>query len=219
MSPIGTGEVTAPTVESSGGSMGIIIGVSIFFVLALILALVFMRRRRSPKHSQATKDVEIEIGTSKPFKHFNSPTQLLAQQMKVPNTWEPMKNKQKDTVQAAERFALRPGPERDHVCQEFMKTLKNSSIQVIDVQRIQNRSLWKQYATKRLDIISREGPSSQARYERVWLFHGTEEDTVEKIVQMGFDRNFAGKNMCKYGKGVYFARDASCKAAHRTMSI
>ena len=100
-----------------------------------------------------------------------------------------------------------------------MKTLKNSSIQVIDVQRIQNRSLWKQYATKRWDIISREGPSSQARYERVWLFHGTEEDTVEKIVQMGFDRNFAGKNMCKYGKGVYFARDASCKAAHRTMSI
>ena len=65
----------------------------------------------------------------------------------------------------------------------------------------------------------REGPSSQARYERVWLFHGTEEDTVEKIVQMGFNRSFAGKNMCKYGKGVYFARDASCKAAHRTMSI
>ena len=60
---------------------------------------------------------------------------------------------------------------------------------------------------------------SQARYERVWLFHGTDEDTVKKIVQQGFNRSFAGKNATAYGKGVYFARDASCKAAHRTMPI
>ena len=48
-----------------------------------------------------------------------------------------------------------------------------------------------------------------ARYERVWLFHGTDEDTVPMICQMGFNRSFCGKNATVYGKGVYFARDAS----------
>ena len=147
-----------------------------------------------------------------PLQHLNSDLALI-QHMKQPDTWSPMKNQ---TV--AELFALPPGPERDRVCQAFMKTL-NSSIKVVDVQRIENRSLWRQYATKRWDVVSREGPLSLARYERVWLFHGTDEDTVEKIVQQGFNRSFAGKNATAYGKGVYFARDASCKAAHRTMSI
>ena len=133
--------------------------------------------------------------------------------MKPPDTWSSMKNQ---TV--PELFALPPGPERDQVCQAFMKTL-NSSIKVVDVQRIENRSLWRQYATKRWDVVSREGPLSLARYERVWLFHGTDEDTVKKIVQQGFNRSFAGKHATFYGKGVYFARDASCKAAHRTMPI
>ena len=147
-----------------------------------------------------------------PLQHLNSAL-ALAQYMKQPDTWSAMKNQ---TV--AELFALPPGPERDRVCQAFMKTL-NSSIKVVDVQRIQNRSLWRQYATKGWDVVSREGPLSQARYERVWLFHGTDEDTVEKIVQQGFNRSFAGRNATAYGKGVYFARDASCKAAHRTMPI
>ena len=48
-----------------------------------------------------------------------------------------------------------------------------------------------------------------SRFERVWLFHGTDEDTVPKIYQQGFNRAFAGKNAVAYGKGVYFARDAS----------
>lgn len=47
------------------------------------------------------------------------------------------------------------------------------------------------------------------RFERVWLFHGTDEQTVPKIVQQGFNRSFCGKNATLYGKGVYFARDAA----------
>jgi hypothetical protein len=148
-----------------------------------------------------------------PLQHDNSALALV-QHMKPPGTWSPMNKNQ--TV--AKQVLLPPGPEFDQVCQAFMKTL-NSSIKVVDVQRIQNRSLWNQYATKGWEYISREGPSSQARLERVWLFHGTDEDTVEKIVQQGFNRSFAGKNATVYGKGVYFARDASCKAAHRTLPI
>ena len=43
----------------------------------------------------------------------------------------------------------------------------------------------------------------------MWLFHGTDETTVPKITSMGFNRSFCGKNATMFGKGVYFARDAS----------
>ena len=42
-----------------------------------------------------------------------------------------------------------------------------------------------------------------------FLFHGTTADTVPKITQQGFNRAFAGKNAVAYGRGVYYARDAS----------
>jgi hypothetical protein len=164
----------------------------------------YVTKRAIRRHGQALRP---------PLQHDSSAL-ALAQHMKPPGTWSAMNKNQ--TV--AKQVPLPPGPEFDQVCQAFMKTL-NSSIKVVDVQRIQNRSLWNQYATKGWDVISREGPSSQARCERVWLFHGTDEDTVKKIVQQGFNRSFAGKNATVYGKGVYFARDASCKAAHRTLPI
>ena len=34
-------------------------------------------------------------------------------------------------------------------------------------------------------------------------------DSIEKIIQQGFNRSFCGKNATVYGKGVYFARDSS----------
>merc|ERR1712070_193317 len=69
---------------------------------------------------------------------------------------------------------------------------------------------------KRQTVLTREKDDTNAgkvtnvsRFERVWLFHGTDEDTVPKIIEMGFNRSFCGKNATMYGKGVYFARDAS----------
>lgn len=43
---------------------------------------------------------------------------------------------------------------------------------------------------------------NEANLERVWLWHGTDEDTVAKIAQQGFNRTFAGKNATMYGKGT-----------------
>merc|ERR1712072_1031261 len=51
--------------------------------------------------------------------------------------------------------------------------------------------------------------SATTTLERTWLFHGTADDTVPKITQQGFNRSFCGKNATMFGKGVYFARDAS----------
>ena len=94
----------------------------------------------------------------------------------------------------------------------------------------QNMSMWQSYAVKRQTVYMRAEkeagnaspgklhfPASpgkhpkhdfttSSRYERVWLFHGTDQDTVPKIYQQGFNRSFCGKNATMYGKGVYFAR-------------
>ena len=39
------------------------------------------------------------------------------------------------------------------------------------------------------------------------LFHGTSKDSIDKIINNGFNRDFNVTH--RYGKGVYFARDAS----------
>ena len=137
-----------------------------------------------------------------------------ADAMKQPKTWTQLK----DPMQAE---AVRVhGEERDAVVRAFMKTL-SPVIQVVDVERVQNLSMWQSYAVKRTSILSREIDDTQtniksvtdsaavARLEKKWLFHGTDEATVPKIMQQGFNRSYAGRNMCRFGKGVYFARDAS----------
>ena len=40
-------------------------------------------------------------------------------------------------------------------------------------------------------------------------FRGCSSDLAPKILQQGFNRSFCGKHNTLYGKGVYFARDAS----------
>ena len=81
--------------------------------------------------------------------------------------------------------------------------------------------MWQSYVVKRQTICYRETELNQThmsseaqqraqeRAERRWLFHGTNVEVMEKIMQQGFNRSFCGKNATLYGKGVYFARDAS----------
>merc|ERR1712070_1117465 len=70
------------------------------------------------------------------------------------------------------------------------------------------------YSVKKSQICAREEDESKAlrKYVRCWLFHGCPGDIVPKILQQGFNRSFCGKNATFYGKGVYFARDASYSA-------
>lgn len=61
-------------------------------------------------------------------------------------------------------------------------------------------------------MLNRSPDLDPAKLELKWLFHGTHEDVVQKIVQQGFNRSFCGRNATMYGKGVYFARDAKYSA-------
>jgi len=93
----------------------------------------------------------------------------------------------------------------------FLLTLDRANFRIHSIDRVQNISLWQSYSVKKSQICAREQDEKQAlrKYVRCWLFHGCPGDIVAKITQQGFNRSFCGKNATFYGKGVYFARDAS----------
>lgn len=113
--------------------------------------------------------------------------------------------------------------EYDEVTNFFMAALygQRDLVKVKKVERIQNLPSWQSYAVKKQTMKTRDSKDMALRVnnkdpnldaiERRWLFHGTDPDVIPKIVIQGFNRAFAGKNAVAYGKGVYFARDASCE--------
>ena len=132
--------------------------------------------------------------------------------LQPPQTW----GKVKDPL-TAELIPLPEGPEKQAVVGAFSSTLP-PGVRVVGVERVQNVSMWQSYAVKRQTVLQREKKSAsslsgaapkESRFERKWLYHGCQDEVVPKIVQQGFNRSFCGRNATAYGKGVYFARDAS----------
>jgi ABC-type branched-subunit amino acid transport system substrate-binding protein len=126
-------------------------------------------------------------------------------------------------------------PERRAVVQAFQLTIqKERKFEIVKVERIQNLAMWQSYVVKRQTICCREVERmkkansdfdeshhirrAMERFERCWLWHGTDHTVKDKILQQGFNRSFCGKNAVLYGKGVYFARDASY-SSHDTYSV
>ncbi|NXH00829.1 PAR12 polymerase, partial [Loxia leucoptera] len=86
----------------------------------------------------------------------------------------------------------------------FEKTMKDYCIN--QLQRIQNPTLWENFQwqknkMKKLDQMKRVN-------ERL-LFHGTSPSHVSAICEQNFDWRLCGTHGTMYGKGSYFARDAS----------
>jgi hypothetical protein len=76
---------------------------------------------------------------------------------------------------------------------------------IISIERVQNERLYIQYLAHKKHFEER---NSKTVNEKT-LYHGTTSDSVTNIWKFGFNRSYAGKNATAYGKGVYFARDAS----------
>ena len=139
-----------------------------------------------------------------------------ANNLAAPDTWD----KIVDPSVVQKSAPLNPSSqEYGDVSASFLTTLP-ASTRIVSIQRIQNVAMYQSYIVKRKNIIERDQTLRRAdnsasfaqglaRFERRWLWHGTNADTVDKIVQQGFNRSFCGKNATVYGKGVYFARDAS----------
>ncbi|NXP11385.1 PAR12 polymerase, partial [Thinocorus orbignyianus] len=91
----------------------------------------------------------------------------------------------------------------------FEKTMKDYYIH--QLQRIQNLALWQvfQWQKKQMKKLSKKKWVD----ERL-LFHGTSPSHVSAICEQNFDWRICGTHGTLFGKGSYFARDASYSHAY-----
>uniref|UniRef100_A0A7M4FM44 Poly(ADP-ribose) polymerase family member 12 n=1 Tax=Crocodylus porosus TaxID=8502 RepID=A0A7M4FM44_CROPO len=87
---------------------------------------------------------------------------------------------------------------------DFQRTMPKTAI--LCIQRIQNPSLWELYQWQKEQMHKRNAGKAVAEK---FLFHGTSKQYVDAICQQNFDWRVCGLNGTVYGKGSYFARDAS----------
>ncbi|CAM4453961.1 protein mono-ADP-ribosyltransferase PARP12 [Lepidochelys kempii] len=87
---------------------------------------------------------------------------------------------------------------------DFQRTMPKTVIQ--EIQRIQNPTLWKVYQWQKEQMLKTNGGKDVC--ERL-LFHGTSKKHIDAICQQNFDWRICGLHGTAYGKGSYFARDAS----------
>ncbi|XP_056272882.1 protein mono-ADP-ribosyltransferase PARP12-like isoform X1 [Pseudoliparis swirei] len=86
----------------------------------------------------------------------------------------------------------------------FKLTMPKSRLN--SIQRVQNPSLWKVFQWQKEQMKERNGATSG---NEDYLFHGTDESLIEAICEQNFDWRMCGVHGTLYGKGSYFARDAS----------
>eukprot|EP00064_Thunnus_orientalis_P017995 superscaffoldBa00003994_g18083 len=86
----------------------------------------------------------------------------------------------------------------------FRRTMPQTKIN--SIQRIQNPSLWKVFQWQREQMKERSGGKP---VDEKYLFHGTDESLIQAICEQNFDWRMCGVHGTAYGKGSYFARDAS----------
>lgn len=86
----------------------------------------------------------------------------------------------------------------------FKKTMPQNTIS--SIKRIQNPSLWKVFQWQKDQMKKRnDGKPVTEKH----LFHGTDKSLVDAICDQNFDWRMCGVHGTAYGKGSYFARDAS----------
>ncbi|XP_072024947.1 protein mono-ADP-ribosyltransferase PARP14-like [Amphiura filiformis] len=129
---------------------------------------------------------------------------LSIEKSNLPSNWIPM-----DESSNLEVVKLTQGsPEYNDVEQSFKAGYPNANI--VQIDRIQNKEIYTQYTARKEQMKARLGMET----ERL-LYHGTSQDTVDKINMRGFNRSYCGKNAVVFGKGTYFARDLSYSAQDR----
>lgn len=138
------------------------------------------------------------------FPQCNGITSYLQQVDQPPQGIDVIDCQKKDAVQLTVR-QLRQG------CAQYQSVINLLDPQAFAVPfadcqifHIHNKSLLQLHAVVAVSMEERaDGIGANVR--RLW--HGTSEDTVEYITNLGFNRSFS--QTAVYGKGVYFARDAS----------
>ncbi|XP_065146257.2 protein mono-ADP-ribosyltransferase PARP14-like [Paramisgurnus dabryanus] len=126
---------------------------------------------------------------------------LSDRQYALPSNWDDMKGKSVILVNLTST-----SNEYADVEKEFRRT--GLTFNIIQIERVQNSTLWKNYMIKKEDL---EAKNKHKNNEKL-LFHGTAPDKIDHINHHGFNRSFAGMNGAMYGNGTYFAVDPSYSA-------
>ncbi|XP_078382167.1 protein mono-ADP-ribosyltransferase PARP15-like [Oculina patagonica] len=101
---------------------------------------------------------------------------------------------------------LAPGSsEYQAVMSKFHATVPG--VNIVKIERIQNTFLYQSYMVRKQKLDKDIGGNSELQ-----LFHGTDGKNISDINETGFNRSYCGINGTAYGRGVYFARDASYSA-------
>uniref|UniRef100_A0A3P8RUM5 Poly (ADP-ribose) polymerase family, member 12a n=1 Tax=Amphiprion percula TaxID=161767 RepID=A0A3P8RUM5_AMPPE len=149
--------------------------------------------RRRPRFVSA-HDVEVKLKSST-SSHSSSTAES------VPSYWD-------KTALPEFGFKLIPLPktakERNRIEMLFKLTMPQGKIS--SIQRIQNPSLWKVFQWQKDQMKERNGGNL---VNEQYLFHGTDESLIEAICEQNFDWRMCGVHGTAYGKGSYFAKDAS----------
>ncbi|KAM4676574.1 protein mono-ADP-ribosyltransferase PARP12-like [Discoglossus pictus] len=80
------------------------------------------------------------------------------------------------------------------------------TVTILSIERIQNLALWEVYKWQKEQMKKKNGGTEVDERQ---LFHGTDDKLVDAICQQNFDWRICGTHGTMYGKGSYFARDAS----------
>ncbi|KAG8432314.1 hypothetical protein GDO86_016814 [Hymenochirus boettgeri] len=118
----------------------------------------------------------------------------------IPPTWCNMDGNNYISVEL-----MKDSDEYKSIEKRFLDSADDKTINVIQIERIQNKKLWRSYTVKK-EFVQHIYPNLQIERH---LYHGTNIDTAKKISIHGFNRSFSGKNATLFGHGTYFARDAS----------
>ncbi|XP_036953428.1 protein mono-ADP-ribosyltransferase PARP14-like isoform X1 [Acanthopagrus latus] len=119
----------------------------------------------------------------------------------LPSTWADMKGGR------LKLFPLAAGSnEYNDVEKELRKT--GLRVNIIQIERVQNISLWKSYQQVKTDLEVKNKHTNNERQ----LFHGTGPKSIDLINKQGFNRSYAGQHAAMYGNGSYFAVDPSYSA-------
>ncbi|XP_076451605.1 protein mono-ADP-ribosyltransferase PARP14-like isoform X2 [Babylonia areolata] len=85
------------------------------------------------------------------------------------------------------------------------RTLGTQSITVSAIQRVQNRTLYQQYASEKIHLESQ----NQGIQNEQTLWHGTGHQAIHNINNYGFNRSYCRNDDVAFGQGVYFAVNSS----------
>ncbi|KAF6720483.1 Poly [ADP-ribose] polymerase 12 [Oryzias melastigma] len=150
--------------------------------------------RRRPRFVSA-RDVETQLSSG------SSNTSCSSTAENLPSHWD--KNALPDFGFKLVTLS-RSAPDYVNIEKLFRTTMPASTVN--SIQRIQNPSLWRVFQWQKEQM---QGKNGGKLVDQRYLFHGTEEALIEAICEQNFDWRVCGVHGTAYGKGSYFARDAS----------